>query len=130
MEKIGFGPRLVAYVIDSLIIGGVSGLITSIFAAANNDLVTMLGSLVVVVFVFWYYIYFWTTKGQTPGKLVMKIKVVATDGSQVTAGKAFLRVIGYLISNLIFALGFIWILFDTDKQGWHDKIAGTYVVRA
>ena len=130
MEKIGGGPRLIAYLIDTIIIGGVSGLITAIFGAAGNDLVTVLGSLVVVVFVFWYYIYFWTSTGQTPGKSIMKIKVVATDGSKLTVGKAFLRVIGYAISNLILALGFIWILFDTDKQGWHDKIAGTYVVRA
>jgi len=130
MEKIGGGPRLIAYLIDTIILSGVSGLITAVFGAAQNDLVTVLGSFAVAVFVFWYYIYFWTSTGQTPGKSIMKIKVVATNGAKLTVGKAFLRVIGYAISNLILGLGFIWILFDTDKQGWHDKIASTYVVRA
>jgi uncharacterized RDD family membrane protein YckC len=45
-------------------------------------------------------------------------------------GKAVLRLIGYFISGIVIWVGFLWILFDANKQGRHDKIAGTYVVKA
>lgn len=130
MEKVGFGPRLVAYIIDAIIVGVVYWIITIVFALFGNDALTMLGSLLAFVFALGYYIYFWGTSGQTPGKSVMKIKIVAVDGSAMSMGKAVMRLIGYVISGVIIYLGFIWILFDANKQGWHDKIAGTYVVKA
>jgi uncharacterized RDD family membrane protein YckC len=61
--------------------------------------------------------------------MLIGIKVVSTDGSPITIGKAVLRYIGYIVSSLIFCLGFLWVIWDADKQGWHDKIAGTYVVK-
>jgi hypothetical protein len=72
---------------------------------------------------------FWATSGQTPGKMALGIKVIGTDGAPVGWGKALLRYVGYIISGLVLALGFIWIAFDSKRQGWHDKIAKTYVVR-
>ncbi len=45
-------------------------------------------------------------------------------------GKTVMRLIGYFVSSIVIWLGFLWILFDANKQGWHDKIAGTYVVKA
>jgi len=58
-----------------------------------------------------------------------KIKLCGTDGTYpVGYGKGFLRWIGMNISSLVIGLGFLWILIDENKQGWHDKIAGTYVV--
>ena len=63
--------------------------------------------------------------------MAIGIKIVKTDGSSVGFGGAFIReIIGKLVSTLIFFLGYIWILFDGKRQGWHDKIAGTYVVKA
>jgi uncharacterized RDD family membrane protein YckC len=60
----------------------------------------------------------------------LHIKVVKTDGSPITVGTAIVRYIGYIVNSLIFGLpiGFIWAAFDPQKQGWHDKIAGTYVI--
>ena len=130
MEKIGFGPRFVAMIIDGIILYVVNIVIGLIFSMAGNDMITAIGSLVSLVISIGYYVYFWTTSGQTPGKMIMKIKVVATDGSKLTVTKAILRYIGYLVSAAVIFLGFIWVLFDADKQGWHDKIAGTYVVKA
>jgi uncharacterized RDD family membrane protein YckC len=130
MEKIGFGPRFVAMIIDGIILYVVNIVIGLIFSMAGNDMITAIGSLVSLVISIGYYVYFWTTSGQTPGKMIMKIKVVATDGSKLTVTKAILRYIGYLVSAVVIFLGFIWVLFDADKQGWHDKIAGTYVVKA
>lgn len=76
-----------------------------------------------------YFIYFHGTTGQTPGKKLLGLKVVRTDGKPMTLGIAFLRWVGYIISKLPFFLGFIWVAFDGRKQGWHDKIAGTYVIK-
>lgn len=76
-----------------------------------------------------YFIYFHGATGQTPGKRMLGLRVVRADGEDMTFGTAFLRWVGYIISKLPFFLGFIWVAFDGRKQGWHDKIAGTYVIK-
>ena len=60
--------------------------------------------------------------------MVLGIKVISADGTSVGWGKALLRYIGYIISAIVLFLGFIWIAFDSKRQGWHDKIASTLVV--
>jgi len=62
--------------------------------------------------------------------MIFGLKVVQSTGEKMTLGVGFLRWVGYIISGMVFYLGFIWIAFDGKKQGWHDKIAGTVVVRA
>jgi len=75
-----------------------------------------------------YFTWFHGAVGQTPGKMLLGLRVVQATGEPMTFGLAFLRWVGYLISKLAVCLGFIWIAFDRRKQGWHDKIAGTVVV--
>lgn len=69
--------------------------------------------------------------GSSVGKRVVGIKVVKADGGQpgCITGVLLRETIGKLISSIIILLGFIWIIFDDKRQGWHDKIAETYVVR-
>jgi len=74
-----------------------------------------------------YFTYFHGATGQTPGKILLKLRVVVTTGKKLTYGIAFLRWIGCIISSLPLFLGFLWVAFDGRKQGWHDKIAGTVV---
>lgn len=76
-----------------------------------------------------YMIGFWTWKGQTPGKMAMGIRIVAADGGPIGLGRAIIRYLGFFVSAAILYLGFIMIAFDGRKQGLHDKIAGTFVVR-
>ncbi len=76
-----------------------------------------------------YYTFFHGVGGQTPGKMIMGIKVIRSTGEEMTPGFAFLRWVGYLVSQLFFCLGFLWVAFDRKKQGWHDIIAGTVVIR-
>ncbi len=72
----------------------------------------------------------WSAMGATPGKLLMGCRVVsATDGSPITPRRALVRALCYLVSGLPLYLGFFWIGWDRRKQGFHDKIAGTVVVR-
>jgi len=133
---IGFGRRLVAYLIDAVILWVVGlclslGLVPLTASGMNQDAVAganVAVQCVSILIALAYFVIFWATRGQTPGKMALGIKVIATDGSPVTWGKALLRYIGYLISGLVLALGFVWIAFDAKRQGWHDKIANTYVV--
>ena len=76
-----------------------------------------------------YFVGFWLWRGQTPGKMLLNIKIIRTNGSKITFGVAFLRYLGYIVSFSVLLIGFIWIAFDSRKQGFHDKIAETYVVR-
>lgn len=77
-----------------------------------------------------YFIGFWTWRGQTPGMMLFGMHVVRdADGSPPGFGRSILRYVGYFVSSLLLFIGFIWVAFDRKKQGWHDKIAGTVVVR-
>jgi uncharacterized RDD family membrane protein YckC len=69
----------------------------------------------------------WTIAGRTPGQALFGLRVVRIDGTPVRLGRAFVRSLGYLLSSILL-LGFLWILVDHRRQGWHDKLAGTRVV--
>ncbi len=127
-EKAGWWTRLFAILIDGIGIGIVNGILVSILyrgdTTAGGGLQTLLGVI--------YFCYFWSSyeKGQTLGMRALNIKVVKTDGSYLDLVGAFLRYVGLFISILCVFIGVIWAAFDGQKQGWHDKIAGTYVVKA
>jgi uncharacterized RDD family membrane protein YckC len=76
-----------------------------------------------------YFTWFHGVGGRTPGKMLLRLRVIQASGDPMTPGIAFLRWVGYLISGPIFCLGFLWVAFDGRKQGWHDKIAATIVIR-
>jgi uncharacterized RDD family membrane protein YckC len=77
-----------------------------------------------------YFTGFHGIAGRTPGKMLLGLRVIQVSGDPITPGTAFLRWVGYLISGQIFCLGFLWVAFDGRKQGWHDKIAATLVIRS
>ncbi len=129
MEKIGFGPRFVAYLIDGVILYVVNIILGFVFGMMG-DAGSTIGSVVALLVSIGYFLYFWTTSGQTIGHSIMKLKVVTTDGGKLDVTKAIMRYVGYIISGIVIGIGFLWVLFDTNKQGWHDKIAGTHVVKA
>lgn len=73
---------------------------------------------------------FWLYKSATPGKMAIAAQVVdAQTGDSISVGQAMLRYLGYFIAILPLGLGIFWVAFDSRKQGWHDKIAGTVVVK-
>jgi len=130
-EKGGFLVRFVAYIIDAIILGVVQGILQGILGAIMGSSGQSLAGVISLLISIGYFVYFWSSSGATPGKMVMGLRVVGTDGSfPITPGKAFLRWVGYIISGIVIALGFLWIIWDPNKQGWHDKIAGTYVVKS
>jgi len=69
--------------------------------------------------------------GQTWGRRIVGIKVVRTDNGQAPGwGKAIGRTLFSYISAWVFYLGYLWMIWDAQKQTWQDKVAGTFVVRA
>lgn len=76
-------------------------------------------------------IVFWIYKSATPGKMATKLMIVdAETGGRPSTSQFIGRYLGYYISMIPLFLGIIWVGFDKRKQGWHDKLAGTVVIRS
>jgi uncharacterized RDD family membrane protein YckC len=133
------GRRWVASFVDSLIVGFGSMIITiplGIVGAINKDsstpiITNMISQLVVMLISAVYYVYLTGTKGQTLGKMALKIKVIKKDSGKIPDfTSSFLReTVGKFISAIVFGVGYLWAIWDKDKQTWHDKIANTVVVK-
>ena len=75
-------------------------------------------------------IFFWIYKAATPGKMATKLTIVdARTGGKPSSSQLIIRYFAYYLSLLPLCLGIIWVCFDKRKQGWHDKLAGTVVIR-
>ena len=73
---------------------------------------------------------FWVYKQATPGKMTIKVKIVdAKTGGKPTLQQFIIRFLGYFVAVLPLGLGIVWVAWDSRKQGWHDKMAGTLVVK-
>jgi uncharacterized RDD family membrane protein YckC len=129
-----FGERFLAYLIDAIIVGFISNLLFGILGfgipfdgSSPRDWEGTFNGLLM----FGYLVYFWATTGQTPGKRILGLKVIGLNGETDGIGyrAAVLRYLGYMVSAIVFFLGYLWIIGDPEKQGWHDKIAGTHVVK-
>ena len=121
--RASFGIRLVAALIDGLlllVIGAVIG-----FIVGNT-----LGSLVNILLGLGYYAYLeGSPSGQTIGKRAMSIRVIDfATGGPIGTTRGLIRYLGRILSSIVCLLGYFWMLWDKDKQTWHDKIATTVVV--
>ena len=75
-------------------------------------------------------IFFWICKSATPGKMITKIKIInAGTGIKLSIGQCVIRYLAYFPAMLFGMFGVIWIAFDKRKQGWHDKLARTFVIQ-
>ncbi len=123
--------RLTALVLDIAIpfitLGVLVGAAAPQPGEAGGSAGAVISTFLFVGYVVWALMLF--SRGTTPGKLVLGMRVVKEAGQTAGFGTMLVREwIGKLISGLIFGLGFLWILFDRDRQGWHDKLMTTYVV--
>jgi uncharacterized RDD family membrane protein YckC len=129
----GFWIRVVAYIIDLIllaIVGRLIDLVLNVNPADTTSGPYALASLIQLVVDIGYFSYLWSYQGATLGQRVFKLRVVdVTTGQRISLGKALLRWLGLLISFLLCFVGVIWVAFDPQKQGWMDKIAGTYVLQ-
>lgn len=133
----GFWVRLVAFILDAIVLAVITAALAPLIGGGNvvtvedgtyavNYTANAVGLLIDLV----YFVGFWAWRGQSPGMIPFNMQVVlAADGGKVDVVRALLRYVGLIISIVVLLLGVIWIAFDRRKQGWHDKIAGTVVVR-
>jgi uncharacterized RDD family membrane protein YckC len=141
------GARLVAYILDSIIIGVVITALLLIGFIVLGSGTTVVGnevatvspgaamgfsiiSIICLVIAILYFPFFWARGGQTPGMRPFGLRVVRDrDGSSIGWGTAFLRLIGLWVAAAVFYIGYIWIFIDKRRRGWQDLIAGTVVVK-
>lgn len=138
LEYVGFWARVGASIIDTvLLLLVITPLLISIYGWAYFDaqqtqfvagpadvLISWIFPAVVIIF-------FWLRKQATPGKMMVSARVVdAVTGNSLSTGQSIGRYLAYFVSTIPFGLGLLWVAFDAKKQGWHDKLAGTVVVRA
>ncbi|CAB4952192.1 unannotated protein [freshwater metagenome] len=123
--RAGFWIRFGALVVDVIIVGVVSVVLQLALGTAGQVIGLVLGIA--------YYIYLEGPggQGQTLGKRVAGVRVVSsTTGAPIGYGAATGRYFGRILSSIPILLGYFWMLWDGEKQTWHDKLAGSYVVPA
>ncbi len=135
VQYIGFWWRVCATIVDTILVGIIA---TPILLHAYGDqywqsedlvqgpldfLLTWVAPAIVVIL-------FWMYKAATPGKMAVSAKIVdAQTGERPSTGQFVGRYFAYFVSVLPLGLGVLWVAFDKRKQGWHDKLAGTVVIR-
>ena len=118
----GFWIRLVAYIIDAILLGIVEAILMSALKPTGQGIAGIIGIV--------YFIGLWGTTGQTVGMMPFGLRVVRnSDGGKLGWDNAILRFIGLIVSFLAIFIGVIWVAFDSRKRGWHDMIGGTVVIR-
>lgn len=135
----GFWVRCVAAIVDSIavwilqllltmVMGAMVGLIAPNFGSESFASIILLGLFSSAVGMA-YYVVFTGACGQTPGKMLLRLKVVRSDGTGITYGRAALReILGKFVSGITLGVGYLMVAFDARKQGLHDKIADTCVI--
>jgi uncharacterized RDD family membrane protein YckC len=111
----GFWPRIAAGLLDIILVSIPAAMIDS----ADMWLLFMLA----------YFTGLWCWQGTTVGNIVVGLKVVRYDGQRLNFVQALVRALAAAFSIMIFFLGFLWIAWDKERLAWHDKIAGTVVLR-
>jgi uncharacterized RDD family membrane protein YckC len=112
-----FLDRVAAFALDAILVGLAIALIEPLEDGAFVPLFLAYRSA------------FWAWKGATVGGIITQLRVVRTDGSMVSAGEALIRGLGSVFSIVVFGVGCLWVLRDAERQAWHDKMAGTFVVK-
>jgi uncharacterized RDD family membrane protein YckC len=136
-RRAGLFTRAAASVIDALILAAAIHMLIWFLEVDARVLRRFgqprhLGTIVLVAAPFIiavYQVFFWRLRGQTPGKWLLGIQVVALGGGPVGVGRALVRLLGYLFSALPVYIGFLWIL-GRQRRGFHDHLAKTEVVYA
>ena len=136
LEYAGFWIRVWAAVIDSVIVALIIyPILTVIYGWAYWSSDKFIQGPIDVLFS-WILpacaiIILWVTKQATPGKMAIGARVVdAQTGGKLSSSQSIVRYFGYYLSTIPLGIGLLWVAFDPRKQGWHDKVAGTVVIRA
>jgi uncharacterized RDD family membrane protein YckC len=128
MDIAGVGPRFVALLIDGVILGVIGSVIGAIFGDRPGEV--GVGSGISVIIQAAYMIILLSQWGTTLGGRVLGLKVVDSGGNMPSVGTAAIRWLMSIVSGAVILIGYLWAFWDSNKQTWHDKVAGTFVVKA
>lgn len=136
----GLATRVLAAALDVLIIQAVAWTVGAVATVAaslfdpSQTMQTLLIAAGAVVAALWsagYFVFFWSTTGQTPGDRVMGIRVQdAVDGRPLHFARAVVRLLGAVLSALLLFLGYLMILVDARRRALHDRMVGSVVAYA
>jgi uncharacterized RDD family membrane protein YckC len=115
----GFGIRLGAFLLDILLVA-----ITARMLGLGDR-----GGSTVLILLLVYHVALWSWKRTTVGGIICGLRIVRVDGQPLAFGDCLVRGLASIFSLMVAGLGAFWIIWDSERQSWHDKIAGTYVVR-
>ena len=115
-----FRDRLAAFALDVVVVFIAGRALDLIYFPADRRFVLLLVL---------YHVAFWATKGTTVGGIICQLRVIKVDGEKLGPGDALIRGIAGVLSAAVAGIGFLWMLKDPDRETWHDKIAGTQVVK-
>ncbi len=134
----GFVTRLFAYVMDFVVIAGIVAvggwiavLIDNVIKEIGIHLRVELASIYVFMIpliIALYFVMFWALTGRTIGKWFMGLKVVCANGRPPSIRRSLIRIVGYALSAIVFWAGYLWVIIDDERQGWHDHMARTWVI--
>jgi uncharacterized RDD family membrane protein YckC len=128
MEYAGFWRRVAAALIDGILVGIVSWIVTAIFSAISDG-AGVAAQILVLIAAYGYYAGMESSSYQaTVGKIALGIQVTDLNGNRISFGRALGRNLAEILSALILLIGYIMVAFTEKKQGLHDLIAGTLVV--
>jgi uncharacterized RDD family membrane protein YckC len=128
MEYAGFWRRVAAALIDGILVGIVSWIVTAIFSAISDG-AGVAAQILVLIAAYGYYAGMESSSYQaTVGKIALGIQVTDLNGNRISFGRALGRNLAEILSALILLIGYIMVAFTEKKQGLHDMIAGTLVV--
>jgi len=136
LEYVGFWARVGASILDAVLTGCITvPLLAAVYGRAYFESTKMImgpaDALISWVLPAAAIILFWLKKQATPGKMAVYARVVdAATGKTMSPGQAIGRYLAYFVAALPFGVGLFWVAWDPKKQGWHDKLAGTVVIRA
>jgi uncharacterized RDD family membrane protein YckC len=135
LHYVGFWARVGASLIDTILLMMV--IVPVALALVGKDYFNparALGSMQILlewIFPAVAVLVFWAYRSATPGKMVINAVIVdANTLGKPSTGQFIIRYLGYFVSTIPFGLGLLWVGWDKRKQGWHDKLAGTVVIRA
>ncbi len=128
MEYAGFWRRVAAALIDGILVGIVSWIVTAIFSAISDG-AGVAAQILVLIAAYGYYAGMESSSYQaTVGKIALGIQVTDLNGNRISFWRALGRNLAEILSALILLIGYIMVAFTEKKQGLHDMIAGTLVV--
>jgi uncharacterized RDD family membrane protein YckC len=121
--RAGFWRRFAASLIDGIILFVVEIVLRAIVGRSGGSGLSLLVSIA------YFTLFVGAARGQTPGMSALGIRVISFDGSgSIGYGRACIRWLGGILSTIVIFLGFFWMLWDKEKQCWHDKLASDVVV--